>query len=98
MSDFEINLKNPKTCNHCSAYQHLGGHPHHPEYARGSCYLGYEVEVGEDKYWAHFTRWDDIVVNTKPAEPCPKPKNRIECALIRTKIDVHRKHYKITHN
>ena len=80
----EIRLKHPKTCNHCPALFAT---------YRGMqcCSLGYKTELDtETRVWTHFTAWDDLIVEIRPAEPCPKPKNINECVNIRKAIDIHR--------
>lgn len=82
----DIKLKNPKSCNHCPAFNSgMSG--------MQGCSLGYETEMlpeGEERVWHHFTSWEDLYIKIKPAEPCPKPKNTHECVDIRAVIDIHR--------
>lgn len=81
----DIKLRFPKTCNHCPAFigGGLGGWQ--------ACSLGYKtVNNEENRLWKKFTPYEDLFVRIKPAEPCPRPKNRAECVDIRGVVDVHR--------
>lgn len=84
MGNTEIILKNPKTCNHCAALHASKGESQ-------NCLLGYLIqkETG-DVLWKKFTACEDLPINIKPAEPCPKPKNIKEKLAIAQQIDVHR--------
>lgn len=58
----EIKLKNPRSCNHCLAWN------------EDRCRLGYKTEPIIPVAWDKpHGEWDTWVISIKPAEPCPKP-------------------------
>jgi len=81
-------LKKPRTCRGCHWYSTYSS-------TKGFCMYHFPTKKSEPVLWRGYITWEDIFVDIRPEDKCPKPKTIAEAVYW---MDFAEKHFIAQHS